>query len=94
MAEKTDMDFEKLRGELAQLRADLANITTTMQGLLRHGTDEAVSKARQSTERVQDEVKKRVESLAHEIEERPVGAAVTAFSVGLILGLLLGGRRA
>jgi ElaB/YqjD/DUF883 family membrane-anchored ribosome-binding protein len=94
MAEKTEADFEKLRGEMSQLRADLAKIADTMQGLVRHGTDEAFGKAKQSTQRIQDEVKKKAESLAQEIEERPVGAAVTAFSIGLVLGLLLSGRRA
>jgi ElaB/YqjD/DUF883 family membrane-anchored ribosome-binding protein len=94
MTEKIDTDFEKLRGELAQLRADLAKIADTMQGLVRHGKAEAVSKAQQSARRIQDEVKKRAENLVQEIEERPIGAAVTAFSIGLILGMLLGGRRA
>lgn len=94
MTEKTETDFEKLRADMTQLRADLAKIADTMQGLVRHGKAEAFSKAQESTQRIQDEVKKRAESLAQEIEERPVGAAVTAFSIGLILGLLLGGRRA
>ncbi|HEY6335346.1 MAG TPA: hypothetical protein VI113_05615 [Alphaproteobacteria bacterium] len=94
MTEKTETDFEKLRGELAQLRADLGKIADTMQGLVRHGKTEVFGKAQQSAERIQDEVKKRAESLVHEIEERPVGAAVAAFSIGLILGMLLGGRRA
>jgi len=94
MTEKAETDFEKLRGELAQLRADLGKIADTMQGLVRHGKAEVFGKAQQSTERIKDEVKKRAESLAHEIEERPIGAAVTAFSIGLILGMLLGGRRA
>jgi ElaB/YqjD/DUF883 family membrane-anchored ribosome-binding protein len=94
MTSGTEADVKTLRDEMAQLRTDFAKIRDTLQNLVRHGTADAVGKAQQSAQRVQDEVKKIGQSVGQEIEKRPIAAALTAFSVGLILGMLFSGRRA
>ena len=92
MAEQIDADLQALRGEIGQMRSDLAKLSETLQALIRHGGSEALDKLRQSTERVKEEVKKTGQTLSDEIEARPVAAAAAAFVAGLVLGALFGRR--
>ncbi len=89
----TEADLNALRAEVAQLRTDFAKISDTLLNLARHGKAEAFEKLKDSTEDLRDHVKKKTESLTREIEERPVAAALTSLTVGLILGALFAGRR-
>lgn len=81
MTDRTEADLAMLRTDVAQLRKDLAKITDTLQGLARHGA-----------EQVGDKAKSAVKSVASEIEERPLAAALTAFGVGAIIGMLFSRR--
>lgn len=89
----TEADIKALQAEIQELRADLAGLTATLRDLVRHGGAEAVAKARESGEKLWDEAKKQASGLTREIEEKPVTAAVTAFSVGVLLGMIFSGRR-
>ena len=59
---------------------------------VRHGGAEATAKMRESGEKLWGEAKRRAGGLADEIEEKPVTAAVTAFSIGVLLGMIFSGR--
>jgi len=89
----TENDLKVLRSDLTQLREDMSKITETLQALARHGSDEALNKVRDTSERLREQVKSKTDSLTHQIEEKPVAAAMTSFAIGMILGALIGGRR-
>ena len=89
----TDADIEDLQAEIKQLRADLSRLSETISDLVRHGSAEAVHRARESSERLWGEAKKRAKGLTDEIEEKPMTAALTAFGLGIILGMLFSNRR-
>lgn len=93
MADSTAEDLNTLRAELANLRADLGRISDTLKDVVRHGRDEAVGKAAETAEKLQDEIGRRTERLSREIEQNPLTAVFTAFGLGVVLGLLFGGRR-
>ena len=94
MSSATDNDFEALQAEMKKLRADFANLNETVRDLIRHGSADAAGKARESSERVWNEARRRFEGVTAGIEEKPVASAVTAFGIGIVLGLLFSGRRA
>ena len=97
MTASTDADIKALQAEIKDLRADFASLTETLRDIVKHGGAEAAAKAREGGEKLWGEAKKRAgglaEGIAEEIEEKPVTAAVTAFSVGIILGMIFSGRR-
>lgn len=86
MADSTAEDLKTLRAELANLRADLGRISETLKDVVKHGRDEAA-------EKLQDEIGRRTERLSREIEQKPLTAVFTAFGLGVLLGMLFGGRR-
>lgn len=93
MTTGTDADIKALQAEIKELRADFAKVTETLRDLVRHGGAEAGAKARESGEKLWDEARKHVLGVTHEIEEKPMTAAVTAFGIGVVLGMLFCGRR-
>ncbi|TAL03259.1 MAG: hypothetical protein EPO08_04735 [Rhodospirillaceae bacterium] len=93
MTSGTDADISALRAELAQLRTDFAKIAGTLQDLARHGKSEFAEKAQDSAQRLQDEMKRRTQTVTELIEERPVASALTSFAVGMVFGTLVSGRR-
>src|SRR5579862_4437776 len=93
MSTTTEADFEALQAELKQLRGDLARLNETVRDFVRHGSAEAVNRARESGEKLWGEAKKRASTVTDEIEEKPITAAITAFGLGVVLGMLFSNRR-
>jgi ElaB/YqjD/DUF883 family membrane-anchored ribosome-binding protein len=89
----TDASIEALQAEIKQLRADLGKLSETFRDAVRQGSAEAVNRARESGEKLWGEAKKRAHGVTEEIEEKPVTAAITAFGLGIILGILFSSRR-
>jgi ElaB/YqjD/DUF883 family membrane-anchored ribosome-binding protein len=94
LSSATDKDVEALQAEIKKLRADFASLNETVRDLLHHGGADALGKARESGERAWNETRRRFEGVAAEIEEKPIASAVTAFGIGIVLGLLFSSRRA
>lgn len=94
MADQTNTDLAALQIEIKQLRTDLAQIAGTMRDIASNSVAAAGQQAQASTEKVWTEVKRQADSVSHEIEQRPIAAALTAFSAGVLLGLLLNRHRA
>ncbi len=88
----SDSDVQALQTELKQLRTDFASLTETLGSLVRNTSAEAAAKAREAGEKVWEGAKKRVSTVAEEIEERPLTAAATAFGIGVVIGLLFSRR--
>lgn len=92
MSTRSESDIESLEAEIKQLRADLAQLSETFRDVLRHGSTEALNRARESGERVWGEARRRAEGISEGIEQKPVAAALTAFGLGMILGMLFSHR--
>ncbi len=93
MTTGTEAEIKTLQADIKELRADFASLTETLRDMVRHGGAEAAAKARESGEKLWNETKKRAGGVAEEIEENPVTAAVAAFSIGIILGMIFSNRR-
>ena len=87
MSTATEADLKTLATEVATLRADLTSITETLQDLVRHGAGDASTVIQDSYGRLQGELDRTKRRVVHEIEQQPVTAALTAFGVGLLLGM-------
>jgi len=94
VATETKADIQTLQAEIKQLRADFAGITETLRDVVRHGSGEAATRAREAGERVWQTAKDDFHYVTHGIEEKPVASAAIAFGVGIVLGMLFSGRRA
>jgi ElaB/YqjD/DUF883 family membrane-anchored ribosome-binding protein len=93
MAASIDSDFTTLQGDIQQLRADFAKMTTDVRNLATSGVAQARGQAQESAEKVWGEVRQKAQQVGQEIEERPFASALAAFSTGLLLGMLLNARR-
>ena len=90
---ETEADVQALSGELRQLRAEFVRLGQLLEATARNAGNEAAQAARATGEKAWSEVKRGADELTQRIESRPVTAAATAFGIGMVLGLLFGGRR-
>jgi ElaB/YqjD/DUF883 family membrane-anchored ribosome-binding protein len=86
-------DMEALTEEVKRLRADFAKIADLLRMTAEHAGEEAATQARQAGERAWTGAKSTADELLQRIEGKPVQSTAIAFGVGLIFGLLFGGRR-
>ena len=93
MTDHIETDLKTLRGEMEDLREDLKNIVSTLQTLARHGKTEAGTKMDEVLEQMPDRLKKLTSEAKTHIEEKPVSSAFASFGIGMLLGMLLSGRR-
>lgn len=93
MATSLQPDLSTLQADLQQLRSDFAKMTADMREYATNGVSQAKGQAQESAEKMWDEVRHKAQRVGHEIEERPFASALAAFSTGLMLGMLLNGRR-
>jgi len=87
-----EADYEALRKELDQLRADIAALTNTLKDVAADQGGAAYEKVRQSAHRAQEQAAHTVEAVGHEIGERPFTSVLSAFILGLLIGVLSGRR--
>ncbi len=92
MSDGNDANVQALQAELKVLRADFARIAELLKDTARQGSAEAADRIRDSAERGWSEAQRTAQSLMKEMEERPIGSALTIFGIGVLLGLLLGRR--
>ncbi|MBV9331177.1 MAG: hypothetical protein JOZ55_06460 [Alphaproteobacteria bacterium] len=88
-----EADVIALADEVKQLRSQLDKIVGLLGQTARHGGDEAYRQAREAGERVWNEARSTADEVVQRIEAKPVQSAMAAFGVGLLIGLLFGGRR-
>ena len=72
----------------AQLRSDISQISQTLKAIAADRGGAAYERARQSAEDMQTRAKEAIDSAARQIEERPFTTTLSAFGVGLVLGML------
>ena len=93
MNEKIETDVEALAEEVKRLRADFAKIADLLRQTAEHAGEEAASRARVAGEQAWSGAKSTADEMLQRIEAKPVQSTAIAFGVGLIFGLLFGGRR-
>ena len=87
-----EADYDALRMELDQLRSDIAGLTRTLKDIGAGETGAAYEKVKQSAHKAQEQAAQTVGAVGHEIGERPFTSVITAFSVGLMLGMMFSRR--
>lgn len=93
MSNQTDADIAALRTDITQLRADFAKIAGPTEESAVNGLADAIDKVQIPIEKAWTEAKRQAQSVGREMEHRPLAAALTAFGTGVLLGLILNGRR-
>jgi len=86
-------DMEALQEEVKRLRADFTKIAELLRTTAGHASEEAASQARAAGEKAWSSAKGTADELLQRIEGKPVQSTAIAFGIGLIFGLLFGGRR-
>lgn len=92
MDAENDADMEALREDLAQLRTDLSRIEETLKAIVSQRANETYDRVRGTAESMAREASEAVDSLGRDIAARPLTNVATAFSVGVLLGMLFGRR--
>lgn len=85
-------EIESLRAEIRQLQVDLTALTDSVRAVVRAGKAEAVDRVSETADKAWSEAKSLADGLSKQIEEKPVTALVSAFSIGMLLGLLFNRR--
>jgi len=85
-------DFETLHKELDQLRADVAALMNTLKGIAADETGSAYESVRRSAQKAQEQAAQTAGTVGQEIGERPFTSVLSAFSIGLLIGMLLSRR--
>lgn len=93
MNEKIETDVEALTEEVKRLRADFAKIADLLRQTAEHAGEEAATQARAAGERAWSGAKSTADELLQRIEAKPVQSTAIAFGIGILFGLLFGGRR-
>ena len=93
MNDKTDPDIEALAAEIKQLREDFARTGKVLEELVRHRGSAAAGEAGRRAGEAWDDVNRTAESAAQTLEQNPLATLAGTFGLGLILGMLFGGRR-
>lgn len=86
-------EVENLRAEIRQLQVDLAGLAESLRGVVRAGKAEAAGRVSDTAEKAWTEVKDIADGLAKQVEQKPITTLVSAFSIGMLLGMLFTGRR-
>jgi ElaB/YqjD/DUF883 family membrane-anchored ribosome-binding protein len=93
MSADTDSDIQALRAELKNLRADFTKIGEILKDTAKNRSADAADKLRASAERGWSEAKSTAQTVIEEMEDRPLGTAMVVFVAGMLLGLLVAGRK-
>jgi len=89
----TEAELDKLRGDIQKLRADFEQIGATIGRVAKAGVREAGQNACDGTEDLRAEWQKAAGRVTDKIEDNPLGAALAALGIGLLLGRLLSSHR-
>ena len=89
----TETNVEALAGEFRQLRSEFARIAQLLEQTARSAGAEAAARARAAGDYVWSETQTTADHVAEKIKEQPLASAGVAFGIGVLLGLIFGGRR-
>jgi ElaB/YqjD/DUF883 family membrane-anchored ribosome-binding protein len=88
-----ETNVDALAGEFKQLRTEFARIAQLLEQTARSAGAEAASRAKAAGDYVWSETQSTADHVAEKIKEQPLASAGVAFGIGVLLGLIFGGRR-
>lgn len=86
-------EAEALRQDIDRLREDFAQMGKTMKAFANEVGSDAVAKMRDASGQAKVRAGQAADAVSQTIEERPLVSLLSAFVVGLILGILFGRQR-
>jgi len=93
MSTTTENDVAALAAEMKQLRSDVVKIAELLQVTLRDAGTDAMARARAGGEQAWNDAKAKTDDIVQLIENRPVASTAAAFGIGMLLGMLMHGRK-
>lgn len=93
MSTATEHDVTALAAEMKQLRGDFVKIAELLQTTLRDAGSDAMQQARAKGEQAWNEARAKTDDIVNLIETRPVASTAAAFGIGMLLGMLMHGRK-
>lgn len=93
MSEKPELDMQSLAAEITHLREDFGRIGKMVETIVRHRGSAAAAEAGRTAEQAWDDVGRTAEKAAKVVEQNPLATLAAAFGLGLLMGMLFGGRR-
>jgi ElaB/YqjD/DUF883 family membrane-anchored ribosome-binding protein len=88
-----DPSIDTVVEEMRQLRTDISRISEALVGVARRQANQAATKVRNAAEDGWTETKGAAAGVAKKIEEQPLTASAIAFGIGMVMAMLLTGRR-
>lgn len=93
MSTATENDMTALAAEIKQLRSDFVKIAEILQTTVRDAGSDAMQQARARGEEAWNQAKAKSDDIVQLIENRPVASTAAAFGIGMLLGMLMHGRK-
>jgi len=93
MMSATEAELDKLRSDIQKLRTDIEHLGATLGRAAKAGVREAGERACDATEELCTDWQKAAGRMSDKIEDNPVGAALVALGIGLLLGRLFSSYR-
>lgn len=87
-----EKDYETLRKEMDQLRSDVTALMNTLKGIAADESGSAYETVRRSARKAQEQAAQTAGAVGQEIGERPFTSVLSAFSIGLLIGVLFSRR--
>jgi ElaB/YqjD/DUF883 family membrane-anchored ribosome-binding protein len=88
----SESEVQALRADMEQLRADFAKVCDTLKEIARHRKADAVEQVDKTIDLALQGLKAGGKEVTETLQERPLASALTAFGVGMALGLVLNRR--
>lgn len=93
MSTATENDVTALAAEMKQLRSDFKKIAEILQTTVRDAGSDAMQQARAKGEEAWNQAREKTDDIVQLIENRPVASTAAAFGIGMLLGMLMHGRK-
>jgi ElaB/YqjD/DUF883 family membrane-anchored ribosome-binding protein len=93
MSTATENDVTALAAEMKQLRNDFKKIAEILQATVRDAGNDAMQQARARGEEAWTQARAKTDDIVQLIENRPVASTAAAFGIGMLLGMLMHGRK-
>lgn len=86
-------DVDRLRGEMNEIRKDLATLTYAVRDFGTEKSQEALDKLERYGKRARKQMRRTERRIEHQVEERPIVSLVAAFGIGFLFAKLLDAGR-
>ena len=88
-----ESEIRNLRADILKLKADVGRIGATLSRTARAGIRDIEDELCANSDDMWADLRHGIKDLSGKMEQRPVAVALTAISVGVLLGHLWSGRR-